>query len=261
MKRSIYLVLTVCAFVALASCSTSVGTLSSAGGSLPSAVNSAISSISSDDIALQSSNSTSSTLPASSDLLNQYGDAYWSRLRIDDAPADLSDLRAVERVYLKPLGLAVFYYDWASPSEIKADDLICICAQYNFLNLPTDVEDVYLPEYAHAPAEQVEASIQRHFDVNKDYLRTSEWYEEGSVKDTYYLVVGSGGYPKALTATQDGNQIIIEASMPVITDGSFVPCGKLTIELSDENVVKYVSYQMYDSFKEWLEHASEEEVD
>ncbi len=252
MNRSFYLVLIVCTLLILASCSAPVGTVSSADDSLPSAVDSAIvSSPSSVDSAPQSSDSASSAPLASSDLLNQYGDAYWSRLRIDDAPVDLSDLRAVDNVYIAPLIPSVFFYAWASPSEIKADDLICICAQYNLLNLPTDVEGVYLPEYFHAPAEQVEAALQKHFDVSSEYLKTSEWYEYGNVKNTYGLVVGGGGYwPQAISAKQDGNQIIIETGMFALEDMSLTPCGTLTVELDNKNVVKYISYQIDEAFHE-----------
>ncbi len=197
------------------------------------------------------SETTDSGLPSSSDLLNQYGDAYYSRLNIDDAPVNLKDLRAVESVYIRLLRPEVFFYSWASAADIKADDLIEICAQYNLLDLPTDIEDVYLPEYVHAPAEQVEAAIQKHFNVISEYLKTSKWYEYGNVKNTYYLVVGGGGYwPKAISAEQDGNQIIIEAGMFALEDMSLTPCGTLTVELNDKNVVKYLSYQIDESFEQ-----------
>ncbi len=198
------------------------------------------------------SETTDSGLPSSSDLLNQYGNAYYSRLTIDDAPVDLSDLKAVTQVYVSPVNVNVFYYAWAAPSDITADNLIEICARNNFLDLPRDVENVYLPEYANAPADQVEAEIQRHFDVESDYLKTSQWYEYENIKNTYLLVGGFGGgfSARAISATQNGNQIMIEVGIYKDEDFSLTPSGTLTVELSEKNEVKYISYQINELFKQ-----------
>lgn len=189
-------------------------------------------------------------LPSSSDLLNQYGNAYYNRLDIDDAPVDLNDLKAVTQVYVSPVNVNVFYYSWATPSDITADNLIEICARNNFLDLPRDKEGVYLPENSDPPAEQVEASIQKYFDVDSNYLRTSQWYEYEGIKNTYSLVGGFGGgfSARAISAEQNGNQIVIEVGIYKLEDFSLTPSGTLTVELDGENIIHYISYILEDSF-------------
>lgn len=201
-------------------------------------------------------------------ISKQDRETYLYSLGINSAPVDLNDFDAVSRVYIQTLLTKTYFYSWETASEIKADDLIEICVINNLLNLPRDVEGVYLPESGNPSAEQVEAAIKKHCDVTSDHLRTSRWYN--APDNTYALVFGGGGSvaPIATGAEQKGNQIIIEVTLlshPDIyewTDSSTLPSGKLqpdgslltpagilTVELDDTNVIHFISYKLNDSFR------------
>ncbi len=171
---------------------------------------------------------------------------YLQSLNIDSAPVDLSDLKAVTAVYVSPLPNKCYLYGWESPSEITADNLIEACAKNNFLNLPRDDEECYLPESAHPLADDVEAAIQKHFDVEANSLRKSKWYENENGKEhTYSLVSGFGGGwgAVAVSAEQMGNQIKIGIAIEKGEDESITPVGTMTVELTEDNVVQYISYE------------------
>ena len=204
--------------------------------------------------------------PVSSSTAEQERQDYLSSLTIDSAPVDLNDLDAVTRVYVNPLiptGL-VWFYSWHNAYEIQPDHLIEFCAYNNFLNLPMDEEDVYLPEYAHAPAEQVAASIQKHFDVQSEHLKNATYYKDDENGNSTYLLVGGfggGWWSTAMTARQEGELIIIgvgitksgtetglkegEIQTPF---GRLSPVGTLTLQLTADNVVRYLSYDYDESF-------------
>ncbi len=168
---------------------------------------------------------------------------YLQGLNINSAPVDLSDLAAVTAVYVSPLPNDCYLYGWKSVSEITADNLIEACAKDNFLKLPRDEEDCYFPESAHALAEDVEAAVQEHFDVDVEYLRKSRWYEKED--HTYSLVSGFGGgwSGVAVSAKQTGSLIIIEIAIEKGVDDSITPVGTLTVELTQDKVVRYISYE------------------
>ena len=205
---------------------------------------------------------------------------YLNTLNLDSAPVDLNDLEAVTRAYLKPLVPTgdIWFYSWKTASEIKAMDLINICSYNNFLNLPRDFELCYPDEYRYASANQVETSIIKHFNVSNDYLETAPQFNPQD--GTYELIGGFGGMcgPLAMSAEQSENQIKIRVgiitsfteedfnqmekegnSIPagvrsskriIMPDESIlVPAGTLTIELGENNIVKYQSYQLDKDFK------------
>lgn len=182
-------------------------------------------------------------------ISSEQGQAFAQGLNINSAPVDLSDLAAVTAVYVSPLPNHCYLYGWDSASEITADHLIEACAKENFLHLPRDIEGVYLPEVNKPAAEDVEKAIQKHFDVDADYLRTAKWYEfsEDEVKqeNTYFLIGGFGGgwSGVAIAAEQTGNRIIIEIAIEKSMDMSITPVGTMTVELTPDNVVRYISYE------------------
>ena len=184
-------------------------------------------------------------MDASRDIMmsSEERQAYLQGLNIDSAPVDLSDLAAVTAVYVSPLPNDCYLYGWKSASEITADNLIEACAKENFLKLPRDEEDCYSPESAHPPAENVETAIQKHFDVDVEDLRKSTWYEKEN--HTYSLVSGFGGgwSGVAVSAKQTGNQIFIEIAIEKGMDNSITPVGTMTVELTPDNVVRYISYE------------------
>ena len=185
---------------------------------------------------------------------------------INDAPADLNDLDDVTNTYIRPLNNSCLLYSWASPSGIEADDLIEICAKNNFLSLPRDIEGVYLPDVANVSAEEIEEALQKHFDVDKKYLETSKWYNADT--KTYDLVVGGGGaHFRAMSAEQKENLVFIKAGLAVSDNGEkedkknmmpyepyiqgwiIFPSGTLTLELTSDNIVRYISYELNNTFK------------
>ena len=186
----------------------------------------------------------------------------------NSAPADLSNLDAVTKAYVAPLGDYCLCYPWASASEIQVYHLIDICGDSNLLNRPADV-NLNTPDPS---AAEVEAALQRHFDVSADYLRTSWMYDK---KDqTYHLYTNKQELPfRAISATQKGNRVEIEVGLTVPDPGKIedkeatllagyaavnyrpygkdrliFPSGTLTVELTGDNTVKYISYQCSETF-------------
>lgn len=245
MKRSILSCIALCMALLLSACQVTAEHISSEPAE--NFLSSGVSSVQDSAEAVSSETVSSET----GSIVSEERLDYLQSLTIHSAPVDLSDLDAVSMVYVYPLIPTgrVWYYSWAKASEIKADDLIEICSNNNFLNLPRDEEWVYLPEYRKAPAAQVETALQRHFDVDAKYLRTSKWYEyseDGPKKEnTYFLVGGFGGgwRAEAVSAEQIGNQLKIGIAIVKAEDLSVTPVGTLTVELTDKNVVRYLSYE------------------
>ncbi|MEM1485721.1 hypothetical protein V6615_12750 [Oscillospiraceae bacterium PP1C4] len=250
MKKAITALIALCLALVFASCTPSVGK--------PATVNSGHSSA-------EAAGSTSSNL----ETPDQARIEYLESLGIDDAPVDLNDLEAVTKVYVSPIPAGgAWFYSWKTPSEIEADDLIFMFSYNNFLNWPRDFEFSYEEGYRDAPADQVEAILQKHFDVESDHLKKSQFYN--AENRTYSMVTGGGGcWMTAMSAEQNGNQIVIKVgiismmseadlmpgeSLPEGIRGSdgftLTPTGTLTVELGNENIVKYISYQLNDGF-EW----------
>ena len=156
---------------------------------------------------------------------------------IDGAPVeDLTNLKTVTEVYVWPLTIngSVWFQSWASPSEIPAGMLIYICAFNRFVEFSLS--------NPFAPAQQVEAALQQHFDVTTEYLRTASSYD--AQKNVYQMPEGGGGWiTVAMAAEQKGNQIIIKVGNLGPEETIPTPMGTLTIELTDQNIVKYISYQ------------------
>ena len=183
---------------------------------------------------------------------------------------DLNNMDDVTATFLAPLTTKTLLYSWESTSEISADDLIGFCAKNNLLSLPQDEEGGYAPEYANAPADEVEEAMKKNFNVSTEYLRTSKWYNADT--KTYVLAIGGGGGgPVAISAEQKEGKIMIAVGLmasddkenedmlarkkampyyPHVLKGWIVfPSGTMTVELTDENVVKYISYELNDSFR------------
>lgn len=187
---------------------------------------------------------------------------------ISSAPADLSDLNAVTQAYVAPLGDYCLCYPWASASEIQVNHLIGICGDNNLLNRPADV-NLNTPDPS---AAEVEAVLQRHFDVSADYLRTSWMYNKKA--QTYHLYTHKQELPfRAISATQKGSRVEIEMGLTVPDPGKIedqettllagyaavnyrpygkdrliFPSGTLTVELTGDNTVQYLSYQCSATF-------------
>ncbi len=186
---------------------------------------------------------------------------------------DLNNMDDVSAAFVDPLANNCLLYSWNSASEIRADHLIAICAKNNFLELPRDVEGVYLPEYVNAPADEVEKALQKNFDVRSEYLKTSKWYDADT--QTYVLIIGGGGaHFRAMSAENTKEGIMIQIGLAAYDDneedmaarkkampyqpltdepyrGGWVifPSGTMTVELTDENIIRYISYELNESFQ------------
>ena len=183
---------------------------------------------------------------------------------------DLSNMDDVTAAFIAPLTTKTLMYSWETASEISADDLIGFCTKNNLLNLPQDEEGGYAPEYINAPADEVEEALKKHFNVSSEHLRNSRWYDADT--KTYALVVGGGGVGHvAISAEQKEDKMMIAVGIvasddeenedmtarkmampyyPHVLEGWIVfPSGTMTVELNDENVVTYNSYELNDSFQ------------
>lgn len=160
---------------------------------------------------------------------------------INAAPVeDLTDLYAVTGTYVWPLTVngSVWAESWSSPSEIPADQLVYICAFNEWVAY--DFSDETVQPFA--PAEEVEAAIQKHFDVTVDYLRTANSYNADN--NTYPMSEGGGGWAAvAMSAKQEGDQIIIQIGQLPLDETEASEIGILKLEVTDDNIVHYISYE------------------
>lgn len=79
-----------------------------------------------------------------------------------------------------------------------------------------------------APADKVEAWLQKHFDVTTEYLRTASTYD--AQKNVYEILGGGGGWiTVALAAEQVENQIIIKVGSLGVEETIPTPLGILTL--------------------------------
>ena len=79
-------------------------------------------------------------------------------------PALFADLKTVTEKYVSPVLSygKMTTYNWDSPSQILADDLVNICMSNNYLQLPTSPDNKPISEYGeyltdHVAADEVEA--------------------------------------------------------------------------------------------------------
>lgn len=130
----------------------------------------------------------------------------------DEHIIKLKDTDTISHIFIGPLiaNGQIWGYNWRTPSEIHADDLINFCAHANFWDYPKDFEGCYLPDQNTQEADLVEDKILEHFDVDRQYLKTSECYLPKN--DVYALFGGWGGGwgAGALSADLQGNLLKIE---------------------------------------------------
>lgn len=96
-------------------------------------------------------------------------------------PHLFADPKTVSEKYVSPIlnyG-KMSTYNWESPSQISADDLVNICMSNNYLNLPTSPNNKPISEYGeyltdYVPAEDMEAAIQTYFPVTSEHLRAPQ---------------------------------------------------------------------------------------
>ncbi len=194
----------------------------------------------------QSASPSSIDEPSESDLTYYMDAKNWpERPDIDGAPVlDLTDLKRLTEVYVWPLTIngGVWSESWSSPSEIPANILIYICSFNEWVEY--DASDTTVQPFA--PAGEVEAALQKHFDVSSDYLRASTSYNADN--NTYPMIDGGGGWGAfAMGAEHEGGRVTIKVGSIGPDETIPTPMGTLLVELEDGNVVKYLSYSVIDS--------------
>ena len=136
-------------------------------------------------------------------------------------------------------------YNWESPSQISADDLINICMSNNYPNLPTSPDNKSIQEYGEyltnrVPAKDMESAIQTYFPVTSEHLKTSRYYD--SKTDTYQIAEiplrhGRGKGISAKSAAVSQNQVEIQLC---VSNPSY-NVGALTMELLPDGRLTYSS--------------------
>lgn len=172
---------------------------------------------------------------------------------------DPNDLEAMSRL-VQPLfrGANLYSKSWSSARELSPDDLVNFCAANNLLNLPQDFEQCYLPGFDYPQAEQVEAALQKYFDIDEAFLRNSQQYDPKT--NTYQLIGGFGSLCSgvALSAKQEEQLLLIEVGVLyemnqitplsndhiVTKDGVLVPFGSLQIEMLGDSLYRFHSYSL-----------------
>ena len=202
----------------------------------------------------------------------------------DVSGLDWGDMDAVTKKCVEPLVLdMLFDSSWESPSEIAPDDLVALCAYDNLLDLPRDWEGTYLPQSFHAPAADVETILAELFNVSADRLRQSRYYDADT--ETYRLLTGGTGAVSAKAMSVEmrdhtvdirvgayaliteeeieegerrGEQFPPALKSPhriITSDGCIlVPSGTLTVRVTPQGELRYVSYRLDDGFH-WREAA------
>ena len=183
---------------------------------------------------------------------------------------DLSNLDDVTAAFLAPLNNDCLYYAWADASGIREWHLLNICSRNNLLNLPIDNPI----KWHDVPEQEVVTALQRYFDFTYDHLRSS--YRYNKEKQTYFIdrIEEEESVFRAISATQEGNRIKIEVGLTVPDPGEtpdkqstmlaqyaavnyqpygqdmlVFPSGTLTVELREDNAVRYLSYEFNEQFE------------
>ena len=183
---------------------------------------------------------------------------------------DLNNMDDVTAAFLAPLNNDCLYYAWAEASGIRAWHLLNICSRNNLLNLPIDN-----PIKWHAiPEQDVVTALQRHFDFTSDHLRSNFRYDKE--KQTYFIDQIEEEEPvfRAISAIQNGSRIEIEVGLTVPDAGEIedkqstllaeyaavnyepygqdrliFPSGTLTVEVTEDNTVRFLSYRFNERFQ------------
>ncbi len=183
---------------------------------------------------------------------------------------DLSNMDDVTAAFLAPLNNDCLYYAWEDASGIWARHLIDICSRNNLLNLPIDNPI----KWHDIPEQEVVTALQRHFDFTPEHLRSDLMYNKE--KQTYYIDRIEEKEPvfRAISATQDGSRIEIEVGLTVPDAGEIedkqstllaqyaainykpygqdrliFPSGTLTVEVTKDNTVRFLSYRFNERFQ------------
>ncbi len=183
---------------------------------------------------------------------------------------DLSNMDNVTAAFLAPLNNDCLYYAWEDASGILAVHLLSICSRNNLLNLPIDNPI----KWHDVPEQEVVTALQRYFDFTYDHLRSS--YRYNKEKQTYFIdrIEEEESVFRAISATQDGSRIKIEVGLTVPDPGEtpdkqstmlaqyaavnyqpygqdmlVFPSGTLTVELREDNAVRYLSYEFNEQFE------------
>lgn len=180
---------------------------------------------------------------------------------LEAGAVNLYDMDVVTRAYLWPL-IATggpLGYAWASPAEIKPDDLVNVCAYNNLLNLPLDIPDStifngaayaqpFVEKGGGAEAAALEAALAPYFaGLPEGYLRTSSHYS--AQYNRYVLLHGWGGgwSYQAIDAQQEKNgDIRILYGTLGQEDDEPRPYGTLTVRITPDNRTTYISNVLVD---------------
>lgn len=193
------------------------------------------------------------------------GDKHITKLKAENV--DLGNMDDVTAAMITPLGNYVLQYSWADASGIKADDLIDICARGNLLNRTA--------EGWNPLAVQVERVLQKYFNVDAEHLRTS--YHYSSKLQTYgmhYREEKTDAAFRAISAMRNGSRIEIEIGLTVPDIGEIAdkqsallegyaavnyepygqdrlifPSGTMTVEVTEDNTVRFLSYRLNERFQ------------
>lgn len=162
-------------------------------------------------------------------------------------PHQFADPKTVSEKYVAPIlnyG-KMSTYNWESPNQILADDLINICMSNNYLNLPTSPDNKPIQEYGeyltdHVPAEDMEAAIQTYFPVTSAHLKISQYYD--SKTNTYQIKKiplrhGRGRGISAKSAVVSQNQVAIQ----ICVSNPSRDVGTLAMELLPDGHLVYSS--------------------
>ena len=183
---------------------------------------------------------------------------------------DLNNMDDVTAAFLAPLNNDCLYYAWEDASGIRAWHLLNICSRNNLLNLPIDNPI----KWHDIPEQDVVTALQRHFDFTSDHLRSNFRYDKE--KQTYFIDQIEEEEPvfRAISATQDGSRIEIEVGLTVPDAGEIedkqstllaeyaavnyepygqdrliFPSGILTVEVTEDNTVRFLSYRFNERFQ------------
>lgn len=162
-------------------------------------------------------------------------------------PALFADLQTVTEKYVSPVLSygKMTTYNWDSPSQILADDLVNICMSNNYLQLPTSPDNKPISEYGEyltdrVAADEVEAAIQTYFPVTSEHLQTSRYYDAQT--NSYQMTDiplrhgrGRGICAKSVSLSQNKAEIQFCVSNPSYD------VGTLTMELTPDGRLSYTS--------------------
>lgn len=124
---------------------------------------------------------------------------------------------------------------WESPNQIDPDHF------FEFYEALIIMGETEMPEGEFVPADVVEAVIKQYFDVETDYIKTSNYYEEQT--DSYF-VGGLGNVLDLVIDDKSTKEQTLMIAYSLYFNDELQRSGVLSVQVDGDETYKYLSNSM-----------------